>query len=430
MRIPLHRLVLAASALTLLLGAVTPASAAEAGSAPASHTLPANTRFYVDPDSDAAHQAVTDLIHRDFEGAKSMAKLASWPEAAWFTDGTPEQIESRVRDLVRRAERTRTVPVLVAYDIPLRDCSQYSSGGARSDSEYQAWISAFARGIGRSKAVVILEPDGLANLPSDCGPDSDPTGAITTGRYADLNHAIDALERQPNSVVYLDAGNSHWRSVGDVAQRLLQAGVTRTQGFSLNVSNYLATDLSTHYGTWVSQCLWFATKGPDWAKGHPDWCASQYYSPAAPNDGQPGNAVNVDDPSTWHWTDLWFQQNVAAPPAQELTHLVVDTGRDGRGAWTPPAGKYSGDPQTWCNAPGRGIGARPTANTRVPLVDAYLWIKTVGQSDGECNRSIPGGTTDPEYGVVDPAAGVWWPEQAKSLVRNAAPALEFNTALR
>ncbi|WP_328618898.1 glycoside hydrolase family 6 protein [Streptomyces sp. NBC_00354] len=426
MRIPLHRSVLAASALTLLLGAVTPASAAEAGS----HTLPANTRFYVDPDSDAAHQAVTDLIHRDFEGAKSMAKLASWPEAAWFTDGTPEQVESRVRDLVRRAERTRTVPVLVAYDIPLRDCSQYSSGGARSDAEYQAWISAFARGIGRSKAVVILEPDGLANLPSDCGPDSDPTGAITTGRYADLNHAIDALERQPNSVVYLDAGNSHWRSVGDVAQRLLQAGVTRTQGFSLNVSNYLATDLSTHFGTWVSHCLWFATKGPDWAKGHPDWCASQYYSPAAPNDGQPGNAVNVDDPSTWHWTDLWFQQNVAAPPAQELTHLVVDTGRDGRGAWTPPAGKYSGDPQTWCNAPGRGIGARPTADTRVPLVDAYLWIKTVGQSDGECNRSIPGGTIDPEYGVVDPAAGVWWPEQAKSLARNAAPALEFNTALR
>ena len=254
MRIPLHRLVLAASALTLLLGAVAPAPA-EASSAPASHTLPANTRFYVDPDSDAAHQVVTDLLHRDFEGAKSMAKLASWPEAAWFTDGTPEQVESRVRDLVRRAERTGTVPVLVAYNIPLRDCSQYSSGGAQSDAEYQAWISAFARGLGRSKAVVVLEPDGLANLPSDCGPGSDPTGAITTGRFADLNHAIDALERQPNSVVYLDAGNSHWRSVGDIAQRLLQAGVTRTQGFSLNVSNYLATDLSTHYGTWVSQCL-------------------------------------------------------------------------------------------------------------------------------------------------------------------------------
>ncbi|MFD6987170.1 glycoside hydrolase family 6 protein, partial [Streptomyces sp. NPDC059956] len=252
MRLPLHRLALAASALALLLGAAAPASA-EASSAPASHTLPTHTRFYVDPDSDAAHQAVTDFLHRDFEGAKSMAKLAGWPEAAWFTDGTPKQVESRVRDLVHRAERTRTVPLLVAYNIPLRDCSQYSSGGAQSDAEYQAWISAFARGLGRSKAVVILEPDGLANLPSDCGPGSDPTGAITTGRFA----------------------------------------------------------------AWVSQCLWFATKGPDWARGHADWCASQYYSPAAPNDGQPGNSVNVDDPSTWHWTDRWFQRNVGTPPTQE-----------------------------------------------------------------------------------------------------------------
>ncbi|WP_412075841.1 hypothetical protein ACLF6K_08300 [Streptomyces xanthophaeus] len=129
------------------------------------------------------------------------------------------------------------------------------------------------------------------------------------------------------------------------AGRVLDGLANLTQGFSLNVSNYLATDLSTHYGTWVSQCLWFATKGPDWARGHADWCASQYYSPAAPNDGQPGNSVNVDDPSTWHWTDRWFQQNVGTPPVQELTHLVVDTSRNGRGAWTPPAGKYSGDPQ-------------------------------------------------------------------------------------
>ncbi|WP_030192673.1 glycoside hydrolase family 6 protein [Streptomyces sp. NRRL S-87] len=429
MRTPLHRRALAASALVLLLGAAAPVPA-EASSVPASHTLPANTRFSVGPDGDAAHQAVSDLLHGDFEGATAMAKLASWPEAAWFTDGTPAQVESRVRDLVRRAGRTRTVPVLVAYNIPLRDCSQYSSGGAQSDAAYQAWISAFARGLGSSKAVVVLEPDGLANLPSDCGPDSDPTGALTTGRMADLNHAVDALARQPNSVVYLDAGNSHWRSVGDITRRLLQAGVTRTRGLSLNVSNYLATGLSTHYGTWVSQCLWFATKGPDRGRGHPEWCASQYYSPAAPNDGQTGNSVSVDDPSTWHWTDRWFRQNVGTPPTEELVHLVVDTSRNGRGAWTPPAGKYSGDPQTWCNAPGRGIGDRPTADTRVPLVDAYLWIKTVGQSDGQCNRSVPGGTIDPEYGIVDPAAGVWWPEQAASLVRNADPALEFNTVLR
>ncbi|MFE4602672.1 glycoside hydrolase family 6 protein [Kitasatospora indigofera] len=427
----LPRTVLPAAAVALVLGLAAPATASPAPPATAAgHTLPAGTRFYVDPDSDAAHQAVTDLKNHDLAGAATMAKLASWPEATWFTGGTPAEVRTQVAKLMRDAGRTGTVPTLVAYNIPLRDCSLYSAGGAQSDAEYQAWIKAFAQGIGNGKAVVVLEPDGLANLPSDCGPGSDPTGVLTAGRIADLNTAVDALEGQPGASVYLDAGNSHWKSVGDIAQRLLQAGVARTQGFSLNVSNNLATDLNTHYGTWVSTCLWFATKGPAWANGHADSCAGQYYSSAAPNDGRPGNAVDPDDPSTWHWTDQWFQQNAGTPPTGELTHFVVDTSRNGRGAWTPPQGKYSGDPQIWCNAPGRGIGARPTADTGVPLVDAYLWVKTVGQSDGQCNRSVPGGTVDPEYGVVDPAAGAWWPEQAQSLVQNAVPALTFNLNLQ
>lgn len=412
------------AALAALLAAFAVPVQAEAQQA-TGHTLPAGTRFYVDPQSDAAEQAVRNLRNHDFAGAAAMAKLASWPQADWFTDGTPAEVESRARTLTRRAALTGTVPVLVAYNVPLRDCSQYSSGGAQSDAEYQAWIAALARGLGRSKAVIVLEPDALANLPSDCGPGSDPTGAITAGRLADLRYAVDALERQPNTVVYLDAGNSHWQSVGTAAQRLLQAGVERTQGFSLNVSNFFATDLADHYGTWVSKCLWYATKGPEAARGHTDWCAGQYYSPAAPNDGQPGNSVNVDDPSTWHWTDTWFEQNAGAAPVKDLTHFVVDTSRNGQGGWTPPACKYAGDPQVWCNPPGRGIGNRPTADTGTPLVDAYLWVKTIGQSDGQCNRNIPGGTIDPEYGVVDPAAGAWWPEQALTLVRNASPALTF-----
>lgn len=416
------------AAAALALGLSSPAVASPPPGA-ADHTLPGNTRFYVDPGSDAARQTLTDVKNHDLAGAATMAKLATWPEATWFTDGTPAEVKGAVGKLMREAGRTRTVPTLVAYNIPLRDCSQYSAGGAQSDAEYQAWITAFAQGIGTGKAVVILEPDGLANLPSDCGPDSDPTGALSAGRIADLNAAIDALEAQPGTSVYLDAGNSHWKSVGDIAQRLLQAGVTRTQGFSLNVSNNLATELNDHYGTWVSDCVWFATEGPDWARGHADWCAGQYYSPTAPNDGLPGNAVDPDDPSTWRWTDQWFQQNVGTPPAARRTHFVVDTSRNGRGAWTPPAGKYSGDAQVWCNAPGRGVGARPTASTDVPLVDAYLWIKTVGQSDGQCNRGISGGTVDPEYGIVDPAAGAWWPDQVRALVRNAVPALTFNRNL-
>jgi len=424
MHVPSKRRMVLAGVLAIGLGVTIGGTAWASPPSPPSRTLTANTRFYVDPQSEAAHQAVTDLLNRDFADAAAMAKLATWPEATWFTKGTPSQVNSQARDLARRAAVQRAVPVLVAYYIPLRDCSQYSAGGAQSDADYQTWIAALANGLGNSKAVVILEPDALANLPSDCG--QDPTGTISAARIADVNYAIDVLEARPGVSVYLDAGHSQWHSVGDMAARLIQAGVARAQGFFLNVSNFQPTDQGDQYGTWISKCIWFATKGPSWAAGHTDYCASQYYSGAAPNDGLPGDSVSPTDPSTWHWTDLWFDQNVGTPPADQLTHFVVDTSRNGQGAWTPPPGKYTGDPQNWCNPPNRGVGVRPTAATGVALVDAYLYVKTIGESDGQCNRSIPGGTIDPEYGIVDPAAGAWWPDMAHTLAHNANPALTFN----
>ena len=53
---------------------------------------------------------------------------------------------------------------------------------------------------------MIVEPDALANLPSDCSATTDPTGALTAGRIADIKYAVSALEAQPHTVVYLDAG--------------------------------------------------------------------------------------------------------------------------------------------------------------------------------------------------------------------------------
>ncbi|WP_327267461.1 glycoside hydrolase family 6 protein [Streptomyces sp. NBC_01218] len=421
-----RRTAIVAAALTACAAFAATAQAAPATTpAPATGTVTPATKFYVDPSSKAARQALDDLKAGHLEDGLNMAKLASYPQAAWFTEGTPTEARTGVRKLVRAAATTRRVPVLVAYNIPGRDCSLYSSGGADSSAAYRQWIDAFAQGIGSSKAVVILEPDGLAALPKDCAGDIDPTGELTVRRLSDLDYAVRTLKGAANTAVYLDAGNSQWRSVGDITQRLLDAGVERSDGFVLNISNYQPTDETSHYGTWISQCMWFATKGPEWSRGHSDWCASQYYSPAAPNDTTPGNAVSSTDPSTWHWTDAWYDQNVGTPSTGELAHFVVDTSRNGKGPWTPPAGKYAGDPETWCNPPGRGMGPRPTADTGVPLVDAYLYVKTIGESDGSCTRNT-GGTVDPEYGVVDPAAGVWWPEQAHELARNAQPRLTLN----
>ncbi|MDT0474984.1 glycoside hydrolase family 6 protein [Streptomyces griseoviridis] len=76
-------------------------------------------------------------------------------------------------------------------------------------------------------------------------------------------------------------------------------------------------------------------------------------------------------------------------------HFVVDTSRNGNG---PMEG-------VWCNPPGRALGTRPTTDTGTAGLDAYLWIKRPGESDGTCE----GG----------PNAGQWWPEYALELARNS-----------
>jgi endoglucanase len=414
-----------AAAVIAALTACAALTATQAQATPVQDVITPATKFYVDPNSKAANQALVDLRNGDIENATNMARLASWPQAEWFTKGTPGEVRVEVSKVVHRARTVHRTPVLVAYDVPGRDCSQYSSGGAASSAAYRQWIDAFAAGIGDNRALVVVEPDGLALLPEDCGPTTDPTGELTAARIADLEYAVKTLKARPRTAVYLDAGNVQWHAVGEMAQRLLAAGVRHSDGFALNVSNTHPTDHSARYGTWTAKCMWYATEGPEQARGHTDWCASQYYSSAAPNDGTPGNSVSSADPTTWRWTDAWFDQNTGAPPAAELHHFVIDTSRNGLGAWTPEPGRYSGDPEVWCNAPGRGLGPRPTADTDLPLVDAYLWIKIPGESDGSCTRNT-GGTIDPEYGIVDPPAGTWWPDQARTLARNAAPRLTFN----
>ena len=183
----------------------------------------------------------------------------------------------------------------------------------------------------------------------------------------------------------------------------------RADGFFVNVSNYQTTERQLKYGEWISKCIYFGTQGPDWARGHFEWCASQYF-PANPNDF-----------STWVLSDAWYQANVGDVAPDQLAHFVVDTSRNGRGPWTPPAGNGWPDAQDWCNPPDRGLGLYPTTNTGNALADAFLWIKIPGESDGQCDRGTGTGHDPARGGFADPAAGAWFPQQAVELVENANP---------
>ncbi|WP_121253719.1 glycoside hydrolase family 6 protein [Nocardioides ferulae] len=112
-----------------------------------------------------------------------------------------------------------------------------------------------------------------------------------------------------------------------------------------------------------------------------------------------GFSLNV---SNFHTTDATTAFGERLSYRLGGTHFVIDTSRNGRG---PLASDPTGP--TWCNPAGRALGDPPTTQTGRPLVDAWLWVKPPGESDGSCR---PG----------EPSAGSWWSAYALELARNAA----------
>jgi endoglucanase len=285
----------------------------------------AGKRFYVDPNSAARRQAETLRRSRP-QDAELLAQIASKPVARWM-GGWVVDIGREVDAAVTTITRVGAVPVFVAYNIPGRDCGLHSAGGANGSDAYRAWIRSFADGLNGRQAIVIVEPDALAGM--DC-----LTRPLQQERLVLLGYAVATLKTQ-RAAVYVDAGNARWRSAEIMAGRLRQVNIAAADGFSLNVSNYIADSVNIAYGERLSRLL----------------------------DGK---------------------------------HFIIDTSRNGLGSVTTD----------WCNARGQALGVSPTTNTGHPLVDAFLWVKQPGESDGTCK----GG----------PNAGTWWTEIALELSRAAS----------
>jgi endoglucanase len=141
--------------------------------------------------------------------------------------------------------------------------------------------------------------------------------------------------------LYLDAGHPNWHSSDEMAKRLAAAGVAGATGFSLNVSNFVETGRVVQYGREIVAILASRHNAPD-------------------------------------------------------KHFVVDTSRNGNGSFEGA--------DAWCNPPGRALGEKP-AMVSSGALDAFLWIKRPGESDGACR----GG----------PSAGQFWPEYALLLAERA-----------
>ncbi|MCP3138160.1 glycoside hydrolase family 6 protein [Pyxidicoccus xibeiensis] len=217
------------------------------GSSTGSGPLGMTSGFYVDPNSNPATWVRNNSW--DSRAARIQSAIASRPGARWFGNWSGD-IASAVSGFVAAADAADKLPVLVAYNIPGRDCGSHSGGGAGSPEAYRTWISNFVTGLGTRPAIVIIEPDAVAQL--DCLPND--TERQT--RLGLLRYATEQLRaRAPNTWAYLDGGNATWIAADTMAQRLESAGARNIRGFALNVSNFHTTAASASYASAVNTAL-------------------------------------------------------------------------------------------------------------------------------------------------------------------------------
>ncbi|WP_242584596.1 glycoside hydrolase family 6 protein [Amycolatopsis sp. 195334CR] len=195
----------------------------------------AQSAFYVDPATSSAQWVAAN--QGDSRMPVIRDRIASVPQARWFTTTNTGTVRSQVDGFVGAAAAAGRIPILVVYNVPNRDCGGASGGGAPSHPAYRQWVDQVAAGLAGRPAAIVLEPDVLP-LMTNC-----QTPAQQAETRASMAYAGKALKAgSAQAKVYFDIGHSAWLSPGEAAARLKAADISGSaDGISTNVSNYRHT---------------------------------------------------------------------------------------------------------------------------------------------------------------------------------------------
>ncbi|MER5453202.1 glycoside hydrolase family 6 protein [Micromonospora sp. NPDC002389] len=410
-----------------------------------------NARGYVNPEWKAKAESVS--------GGN---RISNTPTGVWLdriaaiegTDNSQSNGPMGLRDHLDEALRQNAQYIqVVIYNLPGRDCSALASNGELKADElpkYKAqYIDPIAAIQGDAKyrnlrIINIIEIDSLPNLVTnttdrDGGVPLCDTMKANGGYVQGVGYALAKLGAIPNVYNYIDAGHHGWlgwdtnlvpsAQILREASRASGATTAHVHGFIVNTANYSAlrepyarvTD--TVNGQTVRQAKWI-----DWNQYNDELSFAQAFRQELVRQGFDSGIGMLIDTSRNGWGGS--ARPTAAGPTTSVD-AYVDGGRVDRRI-------HKGN---WCNQAGAGLGERPKAAPE-PGIDAYVWIKPPGESDGS-SREIPNNDgkgfdrmCDPTYtgnvrngnsrsgALADaPISGAWFPAQLSELMRNAYPPL-------
>lgn len=397
--------------------------------------------------------------------AKAMAetggsKVAKYNTAVWMDRIgaiSPNDGSWGLRDHLDAAlaQKANLIQVVV-YDLPNRDCNALASNGEltienngfnRYKNEYVTPLAAiFADAKYKAlRIIAIIEPDSLPNLVTNTSVPKCAASAGAGGYVEATQYTLNQLYPISNVYSYVDIGHSGWlgwddnlaRSTTFIANAIKGTvhGVDSVAGFISNTAN--TTPLKEPF------LDAFATTSMPGSNGGTQVRQAKFYE------------WNPHFSET-SFVQAWRSKMIAAGFPTTIG-MLVDTSRNGwGGANRPTTLSTSTVLETfvnesridrryhrgnWCNQ-ASGIGERPTIAPE-PGIDAYVWVKPPGESDGAASLELSHDPQDPAKGFDRfcdptfttasgtltgalpnaPVAGRWFPAGFQILLQNAYPPL-------
>jgi endoglucanase len=243
---------------------------------------------------------------------------------------------------------------------------------AHSASDIGDFVDGIALDAEATASIPVFVVYGIPNR--DCNNES--AGGLGEDEYAEWVSAIGAGLLNHESVIILEPDSlSLARECGNVDDRIRQ--VSTAANLIATANPLLSAPSPTIY-----------LDG-----GHSNWLSADIMADILNRAGIAEVQGFASNTANYNLTE---DEIAYAEELSSLTgnsHYVIDTARNGNGT--------TGQ---WCNPSGRALGEAPSVIDDGTRHDANLWIKTPGESDGQCN----GG----------PTAGSWWQAGALALVRN------------
>jgi len=463
-RSPTRRGLTAAAAVAIGIGMVAVSvTQANAATTPAAVQPAAVT--HVDNPYSGAKAYVNPLWTAEANAETGGSRISSQPTGVWldsinaitapsgsgYTMGLAAHLDAALA-------QGATLAQFVIYDLPGRDCAALASNGELGPTEISKYETSYIDPItaiesnskyASIRIVNIIEIDSLPNLVTNAGSQAGATAACATmlanGNYVTgIQYALSKLHAAgSNNYEYIDAGHHAWLGWDSnfVPSATLFAstakgavgGVNTVDGFITDTANYSAltepyvTIGATVNGTSVRQSKWV-----DWNMYTDELTFAQAFRTELVSLGFNSTIGMLIDTSRNGWGG-------SARPTKASTSTDLNTWVDASRIDRRP---HAGD---WCNQSGAGLGERPKASP-ASGIDAYVWMKPPGESDGSSSL-IPTGPSNPTGKGFDqmcdptytgnarngnsmsgalansPVSGAWFSAQFKQLMANAYPAL-------